>query len=406
MYNVRKVTDDLYWIGANDHRTHLFENMHPIPYGVSYNSYILVEKETCVFDAVDWSVTRDYLENIEHCLNGRKLDYFICNHLEPDHCSSMFELFVRYPECKIVATEKAFMLMQQFGYKVEGHEKIEVKEGDTLKVGSHTLAFVEAPMVHWPEVMVTLDVTNGVLFSADGFGSFIANDGKLFADEVNYDRDWIDESRRYLVNIVGKYGPHVQLLLGKAAKVLDKIKIICPLHGLIWRKDLMYIIDKYNKWSTYTPEEKGVLIVYASMYGNTENAAQALASKICQKGMTNIKMYDVSSTHVSYLIADSFKYSHIVLACVTYNLEIYPPMLNYLEEMRMLHLQKRTIAIMENGSWAVKSGDLMQKFIEEQMKEMTVLNERVTLASSLRGDKEKELDDMAQAIVDSMKETN
>ncbi|MBR7063538.1 MAG: FprA family A-type flavoprotein [Treponema sp.] len=379
--------------------------MHPIPHGVSYNSYILLEKETCVFDAVDWSVTRDYLENIEYCLAGRKLDYFVCNHLEPDHCSSMFELFVRYPECKIVATEKAFMMMHQFGYKVEGHEKIQVKEGDTLNIGGHTLAFVEAPMVHWPEVMVTLDVTNGVLFSADGFGSFIANDGKLFADEVNYDRDWIDESRRYLVNIVGKYGPHVQLLLGKAAKVLDKIKIICPLHGLVWRKDLMYIIEKYNRWSTYTPEEKGVLIVYASMYGNTEQAAQILANKICQKGVTNIKMYDVSSTHVSYLIADSFKYSHIVLASVTYNLEIYPLMLNYLEEMRMLHLQKRTMAIIENGTWAVKSGDLMQKFIEERMKDMTLLNERVTISSSVREDKEKEFDDLASAIVESVNET-
>lgn len=350
MQNVRKVTDDLWWIGANDHRTYLFENMHPIPHGVSYNSYLLLEKETCVFDAVDWSITREYLENIEYLLAGRQLDYFVCNHLEPDHCSSMFELFVRYPKCKIVATEKAFMFMQQFGYKTDGHELIQVKEGDTLKIGSHTMTFVEAPMVHWPEVMVTLDLTNGVLFSADGFGSFMANDGKLFADEVNYDRDWIDEARRYLVNIVGKYGPHVQKLLGKAATVLDKIKFICPLHGLIWRKDLMYIIDKYNKWSTYTPEEQGVLIVYASMYGNTENAAQALATRICEKGVTNIKMYDVSRTHVSYLIADSFKLSHIVLASVTYNLELYPPMLNYLEEMRMLHLQNRTMAIIENGT--------------------------------------------------------
>ena len=401
MYCVREVTDNLYWIGGNDHRTYLFENIHPIPQGVSYNSYILVEEETCVFDAVDWSITREYIDNIEHCLNGRELDYFICNHLEPDHCSSMWELFVRYPKCKVVATEKAFMMMHQFGYKIDGHEKIQVKEGDTLQIGTHTMAFVQAPMVHWPEVMVTLDVTNGVLFSADAFGSFIALDGKLWNDDVNYERDWLDEARRYLCNIVGRYGPHIQLILGKAATVLDKIKIICPLHGLIWHTDLMFLIDKYHHWSTYTPEEKGVMIVYASMYGGTENAAQCLASKICEKGWTNVKVYDVSRTHVSYLIADAFKYSHIVFASVTYNLNIYPVMLNFLEEMKLLNLQNRVVAIVENGTWACKSGDLMQKFIEDNLKHMTILNERLSLASTLQKDKAKELDDLAQAIVDS-----
>ncbi len=401
MYCVREVTENLYWIGGNDHRTHLFENIHPIPQGVSYNSYILLDEETCVFDAVDWSVTREYMDNIEHCLNGRKLDYFIVNHLEPDHCSSMWELLVRYPECKVVATEKAFMMMHQFGYKIDGHEKIQVKEGDTLQIGTHTMAFVQAPMVHWPEVMVTLDVTNGCLFSADAFGSFIALDGKLWNDDVDYERDWLDEARRYLTNIVGRYGPHIQLILGKAATVLDKIKIICPLHGLVWHTDLMFLIDKYNHWSTYTPEEKGVMIVYASMYGGTENAAQCLASKICEKGWTNVKVYDVSSTHMSYLIADAFKYSHIVFASVTYNLNIYPVMLSLLEEMKLLNVQNRVVAIIENGSWAVKSGDLMQKFIEENLKHMTILNERLSLASTLQKDKAKELDDLAQAIVDS-----
>lgn len=405
MYNVRKITDDLYWCGANDHRLHLFENIHPIPQGVSYNCYLLMDEHPTLFDTVDWSACRQMIENLQYVLNGKKLEYLVINHLEPDHAACIEEIILYWPDVQLISTEKGFMLARQFGFSVDKQKLHTVKEGDTFSFGKHTVTFVEAPMVHWPEPMVTLDLTNGVLFSADAFGSFIANDGKLFADEVNFDRDWIDEARRYLVNIVGKYGPHVQLLLGKAAKVLDKIKIICPLHGLVWRKDLMYFIDKYNKWSTYTPEEKGVLIVYASMYGNTESAAQALASKICEKGMSNIKVCDVSNTHVSYLIADSFKYSHIVLASVTYNLEIYPVMLDYLEEMRMLHLQNRTVAIMENGSWAVKSGDLMQKFIEEKMKNMTILNERVTLASSLKGDKEKELDDMAQAIVDSIKET-
>lgn len=406
MHCVRNVTEDLYWIGANDHRTHLFENIHPIPYGVSYNSYLLLDEKTVVFDSVDWSVARQYFENIEYVLGGRDLDYFVCNHLEPDHCAAMIELFDKYPNCAIISTEKAFMLMRQFGYHIDGHKQIEVKEGDTFSFGGHTVTFVEAPMVHWPEAMVTLDLTNGVLFSADGFGSFIALDGKLWNDDVNYDRDWIDEARRYLTNIVGKYGPHVQLLLGKAATVLDKIKIIAPLHGLLWHTDLMYIIDKYNHWSTYTPEEKGVLIVYASMYGNTEAAAQILASKICEKGFTNVKVCDVSSTHVSYLISDAFKYSHIVFASVTYNLNIYPVMHDFLDEMRLLNLQNRTCAIIENGSWAVKSGDLMADFIENNMKNMTILNERVSLASSLKDDQDAELDALAQAIIDSMDEVS
>lgn len=257
-------------------------------------------------------------------------------------------------------------------------------------------------MVHWPEVMVTLDVTNGALFSADAFGSFIAMDGKLFADEVDYDRDWIDEARRYLTNIVGKYGPHIQHLLGKASGLLDKIKFICPLHGLIWRQDFMYFIDKYDKWSRYEPEVDGVLICYASMYGNTESAAQALAAKIVQKGVKDVKVVDVSNTHVSYLISDAWKYSHIVLASVTYNLGIYPVMHNFLMDMKALNLQNRTFAIIENGSWAPTSGDLMQKFIDEELKNMTVLNERLSIASSMLPDKAKELETLAQAIVDSV----
>ena len=403
MYCVREIEDKLYWIGANDHRTHLFENIHPIPYGVSYNSYVLMDEKTVVFDAVDWSVTREYLENLEYVLDGRDLDYFVCNHLEPDHCSSMIELFDKYPNCGIIATEKAFMFMRQFGYHIDGnHEQIKVKEGDTFSFGEHTVTFVEAPMVHWPEVMVTLDLTNGVLFSADAFGSFIALDGKMWNDDVNYERDWLDEARRYFCNIVGKYGPQVQLVLGKAATVLDKIKIIAPLHGLCWRTDHMFLIDKYNHWSTYTPEEEGVLIIYASMYGSTENAAQALASKICEKGVTNVHMYDVSSTHMSYLVADAFKYSHIVFASVTYNLEIYPVMASVLEEFRMLNLQNRVCAIIENGSWACKSGDLIYDFLNEKMKNMTILNERLSISSTMQGDKATELDALATAIVESI----
>ena len=402
MYCVRKVTDDIYWVGANEHRLHLFENIHPIPRGVSYNAYLLLDKKTALFDTVDWAACRQLLENLDRLLNGRPLDYLVINHMEPDHGASIEEVLLRYPDVTIISTEKSFMLMRQFGFAVDSHPLMEVKEGDSISFGKHTVQFIAAPMVHWPEVMVSFDSTDGVLFSADAFGSFGALDGKLFADEVNFDRDWIDDARRYLSNIVGKYGPHIQLLLKKAAGILDQIHYICPLHGPVWRKDLGYFIDKYDKWSRYEPEEKGVMIAYASMYGNTEAAAQALASRLCERGCTNVWMYDVSNTHISQLISESFRLSHIVLASVTYNLGIYPVMHNYLMDMKALNLQNRTFALIENGSWACKSGDLMQKFINEELKNMKVLNERLSLASSLLPDKAAELDMLADAIAESV----
>ena len=403
MYCVRNVTNDIYWVGANDHRLHLFENIHPIPRGVSYNAYLLLDEKTVLFDTVDWSACRQLLENVEHLLGERPLDYLVINHMEPDHGASIEEILLRWPQVKVISTEKSFLFMRQFGFQIDGHELIEVKEGDTQTFGKHTVTFVAAPMVHWPEAMVTFDTTNGALFSADAFGSFGALDGKLFADEVNFDRDWIDDARRYLTNIVGKYGPHIQLLLKKAGTILDQIKYICPLHGPVWRKDLGYFIDKYDKWSRYEPEEKGVMIAYASMYGNTEAAAQALAAKLCEKGMSNVWVYDVSNTHVSQLVSESFRLSHIVLASVTYNLGIYPVMHDYLLHLKGLNLQNRTVAIIENGSWAVKSGDLMQKFVNDEMKNMTVLNERLSLASSLNESKAAELDALAEGILASMK---
>ena len=404
MHCVRKVTDDLYWVGANDHRTYWFENIHPIPEGVRYNNYLLLDEKTVLFDTVDWSVCRQMLENIEYVLDGRALDYLLINHLEPDHAASIEEVILRYPKVKLICNEKGYMIMRQFGFKIEGQEQIEVKEGDTFSFGKHTVAFVEAPMVHWPEAMVTLDVTNGVLFSADGFGSFKALDGKLFDDEVDFDRDWIDSARRYLTNIVGKYGPHIMKLLKKATPLLDQIKIICPLHGVVWRKNIPYILEKYIKWATYEPEENGVMIAYASVYGNTEAAAVNLATKLAERGVTNTVMYDVTTTHVSYLISETFKYSHVVLASVTYNLGIFPKMHDYLMDMKALNVQNRTFAIMENGSWACKVGDLMQDFVENELKNMTVLNERTSLASTLKEDQGSELDAMADAIVESLKE--
>lgn len=400
MYNVRKITEDLYWIGGDDHRLHLFENIHPIPRGVSYNSYLLLDKKTVLFDTVDWSIGRQFLENLEHVLDGRPLDYMVINHMEPDHAAMIEEVMLRYPKVKVISSEKAFYFMNQFGFHIDSSKTEIVKEGDKKSFGKHEILFVAAPMVHWPEAMVSFDTTNGVLFSADAFGSFGALDGKLFNDEVNFDRDWIDDARRYYTNIVGKYGPHVQALLKKAAGI--DIKIVCPLHGPIWRNNLGYFIDKYDKWSRYEPEEKGVMIVYASMYGNTENAASVLASKLVEKGMNNVVMYDVSKTHISQLISETFKYSNVVLASVTYNLGIYPLMHNYLMDMKALNVQNRTFAILENGSWACESGRLMREFLEN-MRNMTVLDEKVTLTSSMTAEQIGEMDTLVDSIINSMK---
>ena len=398
MFCVRKVTEDLYWVGGNDRRLALFENIHPIPRGVSYNSYLLLDKKTVLFDTVDWSISRQFLENIEAVLKGRKLDYLVVNHMEPDHGASIEEIIIRYPEVKIISTEKSFLLMRQFGFNIDGRE-VEVKDGDTKSFGKHEIKFITAPMVHWPEVMVSFDTKNGVLFSADAFGSFGALDGKLFNDEVNFERDWIDDARRYYTNIVGKYGPHVQSLLKKVS-TLD-IKMICPLHGPVWRTNLGYFIDKHDKWSKYEPEEKAVMIVYASMYGNTESAANALATKFVEKGITNIVMYDVSNTHVSTLIAETFRVSHIVLASVTYNLGIYPLMHNYLMDMKALNLQNRTIALIENGSWATKSGKLMGEFLDG-MKGMNILDDKMSLVSSMKEDNVVDMDALVEGVIESM----
>lgn len=403
MHIVRKVTDNLYWIGANDHRLTLFENIHPIPEGVSYNSYLLLDQKTVMFDTVDWDGCRQMMENLEYVLDGRELDTVVVNHWEPDHAASLQVVLNRYPKAEIISTEKGFMLMKQFGFHADGHKTITVKEGDKTCFGEHTVTYLEAPMVHWPEAMVTLDLTNGALFSADAFGSFKALDGRLFNDEVDYERDWIDSNRRYLTNIVGKYGPHIRKLLNKAAPVLDQIKFICPLHGLVWRNNLDYLLDKYNHWASYEPEVKGVMIVYASMYGNTEQAAQAIAAKLAEKGIRNVSLFDVSSTHVSYLIAEVFRVSHVILASCTYNLGIFPPMLNFLEDMKALNVQNRVFALIENGSWAIRSGDLIHQFLDEEMKTITVLNERVTVASHLGENQEEDLGLLADAVADSLR---
>lgn len=396
VYNVRKVQEDLIWVGASDHRLNLFENIHPIPRGVSYNSYVLLDKKNVLFDTVDWSVCGQFLENLKHVLDGKKLDVIVIHHVEPDHLASLEEVMLRYPEARIYATAKAIAMMEQFGFAVEGKTQA-VKEGDTLELGKHTLTFVMAPMVHWPEVMVSYDSYGKTLFSADAFGTFGALDGKLFNDEVDFDRDWIDDARRYFTNIVGKYGVQTMNLLKKASQ-LD-IEMICPLHGPVWRNNFSYIIEKHQLWATYTPEVKGVMIAYASVYGHTESAAQALASKLVQTGIKDVVVYDVSNTDPSYLVSEAFKYSHIVLASSTYNACVFPKMQDFLEHLKMLNFQNRTIAIMENGSWASMSGNLMRKMLEA-MKNMNVLDSTVKINSSLHT--EEPLDALTEAIKQSM----
>ncbi|MGN0351984.1 MAG: FprA family A-type flavoprotein [Roseburia sp.] len=399
MQNARKVAEDLYWIGANDRRLTLFENIFPIPRGVSYNAYVMLDEKTVLLDTIDAMVAGQFLENLEAVLQGRALDYLVVNHMEPDHCAMIGDIVARYPNVQIVGNAKTFTMIQQFfDFNLEGRTII-VKEGDTLNTGKHTLHFVMAPMVHWPEAMVTYDDADKILFSADGFGSFGALNGNIFADEVDFDRDWLDDARRYYTNIVGKYGASVQALLKKAAGL--EIAMICPLHGPIWRENLGYILDKYQKWSTYEAEDKAVAILYASMYGNTASVADALAGKLAERGVKKIAVYDVSNTHVSELISETFRVSHLVLAAPTYNGDIYPVMSNYLHDMKALNVQKKTVALIENGTWAVTAGKQMRAMLEE-LKDVTILDEQITVKSAMKKEQEAELDALADAIVSSM----
>lgn len=399
MYCFRKVTDDLYWVGGSDRRLELFENIFPLSKGVSYNSYLLMDEKTVLFDATDHAIGRQFLENVKAVLNGRALDYLVVNHMEPDHCAMIEDLVLRYPDMKIIGNAKTFpMISQFFDFDLEG-KTVTVKEGDTFSCGAHTLHFVMAPMVHWPEAMMTYDEKDKVLFSADAFGTFGALNGNIFNDEVDFDREWLDDARRYYTNIVGKYGMQVQNVLKKAA-ALD-IQVICPLHGPIWRTDLDYIIGKYDTWSKYEPEEKGVMIAYASMYGNTENMAEIFAASLAEAGVKNIRMHNISKTHVSELISDSFKYSHIVLAAPTYNNGIYPLMDNYLEDMKALALSNRTAAVLGNGTWAPQSTKLISAKIGE-MKNMRLLETSVTIKSAVKDSQMEEIGSLARQIAEEV----
>lgn len=399
MHCVKKVTDDLYWIGGSDRRLALFENVYPIPRGVSYNSYVLLDEKTVLLDTVDASISGLFFENLEYVLNGRTLDYLIVNHMEPDHCAVIGDVVRRYPDVKLVCNAKTVpMLKQFFNFPVEDRTVI-VKEMDTLCTGKHTFAFVMAPMVHWPEAMVSYDTVDKILFSADGFGTFGAINGNLFADEVNFERDWLDDARRYFINIVGKYGVQVQNLLKKAATL--EIKMICPLHGPVWRENLGWFIEKYDTWSSYKPEDQAVMIAYASIYGNTENAAEILASKLADKGVKNIAMYDVSVTDPSVIVSESFRCSHLVFAAPSYNGGIFTKMETVLSELKAHSLQNRTVAIMENGTWAPVAGRQMRE-IFAGMKNIELLEKGVTIRSAVKEAQEASLEALAEKIASSL----
>lgn len=399
MHCVKKVTDDLYWIGGSDRRLALFENVYPIPRGVSYNSYVLLDEKTVLLDTVDASISGLFFENLEYVLNGRTLDYLIVNHMEPDHCAVIGDVVRRYPDVKLVCNAKTVpMLKQFFNFPVEDRTVI-VKEMDTLCTEKHTFAFVMAPMVHWPEAMVSYDTVDKILFSADGFGTFGAINGNLFADEVNFERDWLDDARRYFINIVGKYGVQVQNLLKKAATL--EIKMICPLHGPVWRENLGWFIEKYDTWSSYKPEDQAVMIAYASIYGNTENAAEILASKLADKGVKNIAMYDVSVTDPSVIVSESFRCSHLVFAAPSYNGGIFTKMETVLSELKAHSLQNRTVAIMENGTWAPVAGRQMRE-IFAGMKNIELLEEGVTIRSAVKEAQEASLEALAEKIASSL----
>ena len=380
MHSTRKVKDDLIYVGGSDRRLSRFENLFPIPKGVSYNSYVLLDEKTVLFDTADESISRQYIENVVHALNGRPLDYMVVQHMEPDHCAMIDDMLRRYPEAKMVCSAKAVGMFAQFYGTDVAARALVVKEGDKLSTGEHTLHFVMAPMVHWPEVMVTYDEKDKILFSADAFGTFGALAGNIFDDEITFDTTWMNDARRYYTNIVGKYGVQVQALLKKAAS-LD-IEMICPLHGPIWRKDLSLLLEKYQKWSTYEPEDKTVMIAYATMYGNTENAANVLAGMLADKGVKNIAMYDVSETDVSELVAESFRCSHLVLAAPTYNSGIQPKMEAYMSDIKALNLQNRTVAVIDNGTWAATAGKQMIGMLEG-MKNMTILENTISIKSAL-----------------------
>ncbi len=398
MQNTQPIGNGLIYVGASDRRLSLFENVYPIPRGVSYNSYLLVDDVTVLFDTVDAAVADQFFDNVEASLYGRKLDYLVVHHMEPDHAATMTGLLQRHPEATVVCTAKASQMMVQFFGTMPDNIMV-VKEGDELLTEHHHFVFIMAPMVHWPEVMMTYDSTIGTLFSADAFGTFGALSGNIFADEVNFEHEWLNDARRYYINIVGKYGLQVQNVLKKAAS-LD-IKMICPLHGPVWRSNLAWFIGKHDTWSKYEPEEKAVVIIYGSIYGHTEAAALRLGTLLAERGVKGIKAYDASHTHASKLVAECFRVSHVVLASSTYNNGIFTPMENLLMDLKAHSWQRRIVALVENGSWVPQASKLMRAELE-QMKDITIVDETLSLKSAATPAQEEQLATLADQIVSTL----
>lgn len=393
MYNIRKIFDDLLYIGCSDRRLQLFESAYPVPNGISYNSYLLKDEKTVLFDTVDKVCSVQFFKNLDAALADRALDYLVVQHMEPDHAALIEEVVSRYPGIKILCTAKAQAMMKQFfTFDIDSYVQ-PVKEGEILNTGNHELQFVMAPMVHWPEVMVTYDKTTETLFSADAFGSFGAINGNLFDNEVDWERDYLDEARRYYTNIVGKYGLQVQMLLKKVQNL--GIKLICPLHGLLIKDNIALFVEKYDKWSTYTPEKKGVLLAYTSVYGGTESAVELLAAKLADKGIKDIKMFDLSFVEQSKVLAEAFKYSHIVLASTTYNAGVFESMQSFLHSLVAHNLQNRKFVIIENGSWAATCGGQIKAELEK-LKGSEILVDLICLKSTL---KEGQLADLDNVVI-------
>lgn len=395
---IAKITDELIWVGGNDRRLNLFENVFPIPRGVSYNAYVMLDEKTVLLDTVDRAISGRFFENLAAALDGRGLDYIVVNHMEPDHAATLEETCARYPEAKIVVNAKTAAMIGQFFDGDLADRFVTVAEGGELCTGSHRFRFYMAPMVHWPEVMVTYEETTKTLFSADAFGTFGAVSGFLFADEVDFERNWLDDARRYYANIVGKYGTPVQTLLKKAAG-LD-IAMICPLHGPVWRENIGWFVEKYQKWSAYEPEEEGVLIAYASIYGHTENAAEVFAMALREAGVKRVAMYDVSVTHPSYILSDAFRFGKLALLSPTYNAGVFPAMETLISDIKAHALKNRTVALAESGSWALTAGKLMRDELGS-LKDVRVLEPVVSVRSSVKADSRDALRALAKALAEA-----
>ncbi|WP_418547273.1 FprA family A-type flavoprotein [Hominenteromicrobium sp.] len=380
------VTEDIRYIGVNDHDVDLFEGQYTVENGMSYNSYVILDEKVAVMDTVDAHFGVEWLQNLETELNGRRPDYLVVQHMEPDHSANIAVFMETYPEAQIVSSAKAFVMMQQFFGTDFPERKVVVGEGSTLKLGRHTLTFVTAPMVHWPEVIVTYDSTDKVLFSADGFGKF----GALDVEE-----DWADEARRYYIGIVGKYGAQVQALLKKAA-ALD-IAIICPLHGPVLNENLGYYLDKYNTWSSYAVEDEGVVIAYTSIYGHTKEAVEELAEKLNQRGCPNVVVADLARCDMAEIVADAFRYSKLVLATTTYNATIFPHMQNFIDHLTARNYQGRTVGMIENGAWAPMAAKVMKKMLETS-KNLTYTDTTVTVKCALNDASRAQIDALADEL--------